>query len=125
MQSAAIMINYTDDDTGSINDVISIPVNNMTPADLVRLQSSEMQDRYRTLFESSAVFNAPISMSTLITSNYDDIDWHDENDKVNHISSHSSITRVSLNISYGNNNVYTIEFPMPTELELDKLFGYV
>jgi len=126
MNSASIMINYTAS-TGSINDVISIPVDGLTTKDLVTIseqaKNGNNKSMYTTLFASNAKFYAPISMSTMLTMNYDDINWNTEDAKLETIMNDSRITRVSLNVSYGANNVYTIDFPMPTETELNKLYG--
>lgn len=126
MNSASIMINYTAS-TGSINDVISIPVDGLTTKDLVTIseqaKNGNNKSMYTTLFASNAKFYAPISMSTMLTMNYDDINWNTEDAKLETIMNGSRITRVSLNVSYGANNVYTIDFPMPTETELNKLYG--
>lgn len=126
MNSASIMINYTAR-TGSINDVISIPVDGLTTKDLVTIskqaKNGNNKSMYTTLFASNAKFYAPISMSTMLTMNYDDINWNTEDAKIETIMNDSRITRVSLNVSYGANNVYTIDFPMPTETELNKLYG--
>lgn len=126
MNSASIMINYTAS-TGSINDVISIPVDGLTTKDLVTIseqaKNGNNKTMYTTLFASNAKFYAPISMSTMLTMNYDDINWNDEDTKLETIMNDSRITRVSLNVSYGANNVYTVDFPMPTETELNKLYG--
>lgn len=127
MNSASIMINYTAASTGSINDVISIPVDGLTTKDLVTIseqaKNGNNKSMYTTLFASNAKFYAPISMSTMLTMNYDDINWNTEDAKLETIMNDSRITRVSLNVSYGANNVYTIDFPMPTETELNKLYG--
>ena len=126
MNSASIMINYTAS-TGSINDVISIPVDGLTTKDLVTIseqaKNGNNKSMYTTLFASNAKFYAPISMSTMLTMNYDDINWNTEDAKLETIMNDSRITRVSLNVSYGANNVYTIDFAMPTETELNKLYG--
>ena len=126
MNSASIMINYTGR-TGSINDVISIPVDDLTTKDLVTIseqaKNGNNKSMYTTLFASNAKFYAPISMSTMLTMNYDDINWNDEDTKLETIMNDSRITRVSLNVSYGTNNVYTVDFPMPTETELNRLYG--
>lgn len=126
MNSASIMINYTAR-TGSINDVISIPVDGLTTKDLVTIseqaKNGNNKSMYTTLFASNAKFYAPISMSTMLTMNYDDINWNTEDAKLETIMNDSRITRVSLNVAYGANNVYTIDFPMPTETELNKLYG--
>ena len=126
MNSASIMINYTGR-TGSINDVISIPVDGLTTKDLVTIseqaKNGNNKSMYTTLFASNAKFYAPISMSTMLTMNYDYINWNDEDTKLETIMNDSRITRVSLNVSYGTNNVYTVDFPMPTETELNRLYG--
>lgn len=126
MNSASIMINYTAR-TGSINDVISIPVDGLTTKDLVTIseqaKNGNNKSMYTTLFASNAKFYAPISMSTMLTMNYDDINWNTEDTKLETIMNDSRITRVSLNVSYGTNNVYTVDFPMPTETELNRLYG--
>ena len=126
MNSASIMINYTGR-TGSINDVISIPVDGLTTKALVTIseqaKNGNNKSMYTTLFASNAKFYAPISMSTMLTMNYDDINWNNEDTKLETIMNDSRITRVSLNVSYGTNNVYTVDFPMPTETELNRLYG--
>lgn len=126
MNSASIMINYTGR-TGSINDVISIPVDGLTTKDLVTIseqaKNGNNKSMYTILFASNAKFYAPISMSTMLTMNYDDINWNNEDTKLETIMNDSRITRVSLNVSYGTNNVYTVDFPMPTETELNRLYG--
>ena len=126
MNSASIMINYTAS-TGSINDVISIPVDGLTTKDLVTIskqaKNGNNKSMYTALFASNAKFYAPISMSTMLTMNYDDINWNTEDTKIEAIMNDSRITRVSLNVSYGANNVYTIDCPMTTETELNNLYG--
>jgi hypothetical protein len=119
LKSATIILEYHGVN-GNASDIIAVPIGNMKPSTLVKLSSCEPRDLYRVLFESDAIIYAPVSMSTLMTSNYDDIKWDEEHNKVNDTSS-GSITRVSLSIMRGNDNVFTMEFPSPTNEDIQRL----
>lgn len=122
LRSAAILINYANADN-AVTDVISVPVEGLTPADMVRLSACNQEDLYNVLFSTNVSFYAPISMSTMLTHNYNDIDWDSENDKVNDISSKGDVSRVCMNISYAKSGVYTLDFPSPSEAEIRHLYG--
>jgi hypothetical protein len=119
LKSATIMLEYHEVN-GNANDIIAVPIGNMKPSTLVKLSSCEPKDLYRVLFESDVVIYAPVSMSTLMTSNYDDVKWDEEHGKVNNTSL-GKITRVSLSIMRGNDNVFTMEFPSPNDKDIQHL----
>lgn len=120
MRTAAIMVNYRKPD-GSINDVVSMAIDGMTPADAVSLSTCGDENMYATLFAMPIEFHSPISMSTMLTRNHENIDWNEEDEKVNGFDS-LMVSRVSLNIKY-TGGVFTLDFPEPSENELKTLYG--
>lgn len=124
MDGASILINYTDGN-GKVDDVISIPVDGLTTGDLIALSACSRTggSMYDSLFSSHARLYAPISMSTMLTCNYDDIDWHKEDGKLDAMMDGGTIARVSLNIAYDHGGVYTLDFPKPTDDEVRRLYG--
>lgn len=121
MRTAAIMVNYRKPD-GSINDVVSMAIDGMTPADAVSLSTCGDENMYATLFAMPIEFHSPISMSTMLLSrNHENIDWNEEDEKVNGFDS-LMVSRVSLNIKC-TGGVFTLDFPEPSENELKTLYG--
>lgn len=120
MRTAAIMVNYRKPD-GSIDDVVSMAIDGMTPADAVSLSICGDENMYATLFAMPIEFYSPISMSTMLTRNHENIDWKEEDEKVNGFDSRM-VSRVSLNIKY-TGGVFTLDFPEPSENELKTLYG--
>jgi len=120
MRTAAIMVNYRKPD-GSINDVVSMAIDGMTTADAVSLSTCGDENMYATLFAMPIEFHSPISMSTMLTRNHENIDWNEEDEKVNGFDS-LMVSRVSLNIKY-TGGVFTLDFPEPSENELKTLYG--
>lgn len=120
MRTAAIMVNYRKPD-GSINDVVSMAIDGMTTADAVSLSTCGDENMYATLFAMPIEFHSPISMSTMLTRNHENIDWNEEDEKVNGFDS-IMVSRVSLNIKY-TGGVFTLDFPEPSENELKTLYG--
>lgn len=120
MRTAAIMVNYHKPD-GSIDDVISIAIEGMTPADAVSLSTCGDENMYATLFALPIEFHSPVSMSTMLARNHENIDWNAEDEKVNGFDSRM-VSRVSLNIKY-TGGVFTLDFPEPSENELETLYG--
>ena len=92
------MVNYRKPD-GSINDVVSMAIDGMTTADAVSLSTCGDENMYATLFAMPIEFHSPISMSTMLTRNHENIDWNEEDEKVNGFDS-LMVSRVSLNIKY-------------------------
>ena len=121
LKSATLMLEYNGmgDDAG---DIVAIPIGDLSPATLVRLSSCDPEDMYDILFQSNSVIFSPISMSSLMTSNYDDMSWNDEDNKVRNITL-GALRRVSLNVMRGNDDVFTLRFPNPDEEQLGRLFG--
>lgn len=120
MRTAAIMVNYHKPN-GSIDDVISIAIEGMTPADAASLSACGDENMYATLFAMPIEFYSPVSMSTMLTRNHENIDWNTEDEKVNGFDSRM-VSRVSLNIKY-TGGVFTLDFPEPSENELKTLYG--
>lgn len=120
MRTAAIMVNYRKPD-GSINDVVSMAIDGMTTADAVSLSTCGDENMYATLFAMPIEFHSPISMSTMLARNHENIDWNAEDGKVNGFDS-LMVSRVSLNIKY-TGGVFTLDFPEPSENELKTLYG--
>lgn len=120
MRTAAIMVNYRKPD-GSIDDVVSMAIDGMTTADAVSLSTCGDENMYATLFAMPIEFRSPISMSTMLARNHENIGWNEENEKVNGFDS-LMVSRVSLNIKY-TGGVFTLDFPEPSENELKTLYG--
>ena len=114
------MVNYRKPD-GSIDDVVSMTIDGMTPADAVSLSTCGDENMYATLFAMPIEFHSPISMSTMLARNHESIDWNAEDGKVNGFDS-LMVSRVSLNIKY-TGGVFTLDFPEPSEKELKTLYG--
>lgn len=119
LKSATMMIEYYNTN-GKMGDIIAVPLGNLKPATLLRLSSCSREDLYRVLFDSGVVIYSPVSMSTLMTSNYDDIVWNNEDDKIR-TTKLGKLKKVSLSIMRGNDNVFTIDFPNPDKSSLEKL----
>lgn len=120
MRTASIMVNYHKPD-GSIDDVVSMAIDGMTPADAVSLSTCGDENMYATLFALPIEFHSPVSMSTMLARNHESIDWNAEDEKVNGFDSRM-VSRVSLNIKY-TGGVFTLDFPEPSENELETLYG--
>lgn len=120
MRTAAIMVNYRKPD-GSIDDVVSMAIDGMTTADAVSLSTCSDENMYATLFAMPIEFHSPISMSTMLARNHENIGWNAEDGKVNGFDS-LMVSRVSLNIKY-TGGVFTLDFPEPSENELKTLYG--
>ena len=115
LKTATLLLEYR-------NDVISVPLDRLSAATVIILDAAPLAERWRILLNSQTTMSAPISMSTLMNSHYDDINWHDEQNKVGTITAIRP-NQISLSIANNNHGTTNIAMPIPDDHTLSIIFG--
>lgn len=121
LKTASILFEFSIDGDG-VGDVVTVPLGGLSPATVVRLSRCSPDDLYSVLLDSDTELYSPISMGTLMTKDYESIDWDEEDDHLSDVMM-GTLKRVSLSIMRGKHGVYSIDMPLPDAPTLKALFG--
>lgn len=95
--------------------------------DFVNIYNSNRKERLELLLNSfkkhNISFYAPVTLESLLTQEFDDVQWDEELERIKTFGGADNVSRFSIMVPYNTNKVLSVDFTQPSEEHLKMVYG--